>query len=67
MIYNILISILLAVFSFLAYKFHKFWLKNSKNELLVKEGNRLSTVKHWAIILGTALFSVIYFLKAIIS
>lgn len=61
-----LISVCLAIFSFIFYKFHKFWLKNSKNELFVKEGNRLSIVKHWVIILRTALFSVIYFFKAII-
>lgn len=65
--YNIFISIILAVISFIVYKFHVFWLKNIKNELLSEEGTRLNKVQHWVIILGTAIFSIIYFLKSIIN
>ncbi len=65
--YNIFISIILAVISFIVYKFHVFWFKNIKNELLSEEGTRLNKVQHWVIILGTAIFSIIYFLKSIIN
>jgi hypothetical protein len=65
--YNMFISIILAIISFIVYKFHVFWLKNIKKELPSEEGTRLNKVQHWVIILGTAIFSVIYFLKSILN
>jgi hypothetical protein len=65
--YNMFISIILAIISFIVYKFHVFWLKNIKKELSSEEGTRLNKVQHWVIILGTAIFSVIYFLKSILN
>lgn len=61
--YDLLISIILAIISFVVYKFHIYWLKNIKYELTSKEGSRLNKVQHWIVILGTAIFSVIYFFK----
>lgn len=58
---------ILATVSFVAYKFHIYWLKNLKNELPSEEGTRLNKVQHWVIILGTATFSIIYFFKAILN
>jgi len=65
MYYNLCLSGFFAVVSFAYYKFHKFWLKNNKNELFVKESQRLDKVKHWGIILVCAACSIIYFLKFI--
>ena len=65
--YDMVVSFFLAVISFIVYKFYVFWLKNIKNELYAKEGARLNKVQHWVIIIGTAIFSVIYFLKSILN
>jgi hypothetical protein len=65
--HDMVVSFFLAVISFIVYKFHVFWLKNIKNELYTKEGTRLNKVQHWVIIIGTAIFSVIYFLKSILN
>ncbi|MDR6760720.1 hypothetical protein J2Y38_000918 [Flavobacterium sp. 2755] len=60
---NLFYCVFFALFSFGSYKFHKYWLKNSKNEFYVKEGHRLDKIKHWGIILVSAFCSVICFLK----
>lgn len=65
--YNMFISIFLATISFIVYKFHVFWLKNIEKELFTKEGTRLNKVQHWVIIVGTAIFSIIFFFKSILN
>ena len=61
-------SFLSLIVTFAFYKFHKWWLSERKqnSQAYYKPITNLDTFRHWFIITGFAIASIIYFLKAIL-
>ncbi len=63
----LLFSFLFAVAAFISYELHKQWIKviRKKSEAFFKPDIKLDVFKHWIIIVGLAIASLVYFFKAI--
>jgi hypothetical protein len=63
----LLYSFLFAVAAFTSYKLHKRWVNiiRKKSEAFYKPDIKLDIFKHWLIIIGLAIASIVYFFKAI--
>ena len=63
----LLYSFLFALVTFAFYKFNKWWLNERKqnSQLYYKPFTYLDTIRHWFIITGFGIASLVYFLKAL--
>ncbi len=63
---QLFVSVILALLSFVLYRFHLWWLDGrDENESFSKPGTRLGVVKNWTFIIATAIFAIVYVIKAI--
>lgn len=63
---NLIFGVLFAIAAFGYYKMHKWWLEGRDSDTLnFKPDTSFRTFKNWVMIIGLAITSIIFFLKAL--
>ncbi|RXM42098.1 hypothetical protein [Flavobacterium sp. YO64] len=63
---NLIFGVLFAIGAFGYYKMHKWWLEGRDSDTLnFKPDTSFRTFKNWVMIIGLAITSIIFFLKAL--